>query len=443
MSVKSVEKKEKNQVEIVMEIAADKFEAALNTAYQKRKNSFMLPGWRKGKAPRKMIEKMYGDGIFYEDAVNALFPEAYEEAVTSQDLKVVGRPSLTDMDVSDDKVLTLKVLADLYPEVTLGQYKGLSAVKPAVEVAQEDVDMRIDGIRRRNARMESVERPAAMGDSVIIDFDGYIDGKRFDGGKDENHTLELGSNAFVPGFEDQIVGMKPGEEKDITVTFPEDYVKDLAGKEAVFKIKLHEVKENILPELDDEFAKDVSECDTFEEYKKQIEDEMRKEKEDFAEDRFHDALFEAAIDNMQADVPPSMIEEAVDNIMQEYAYRLGAQGMSLDSYMSMMGANEEQFRASVRPLAGRRVLSELLLTKIAEEENFEITDEDYEAEYAKAAESFGGDVEEVKKFYTKEMIGEVIKSERARELIYSTGIATEPKEEPAEEEKAAEEPKAE
>ena len=435
MSVKSVEKKEKNTAEIVLEVSSEKFESALNSAYNKRKGSFMLPGFRKGKAPRKMIERMYGESIFYEDAVNIIFPEVFAEAVEQEKLQTVGRPSVTDLNVSDDKILTLTVTTALYPEVELGEYKGLTAEMDEVEVTDADIDREIAAVRERNGRISPVERPVQMGDTAVIDFEGFTDGKAFEGGKGENYDLTIGSGQFIPGFEEQIIGMSAGEEKEINIKFPDNYAAELAGKDAVFKIKLHEVKENILPELDDEFAKDVSEFDTFEEYRKSIADNLKEQRQNSAKERFTDALVDKAIDNMKVDIPEAMIEENIDNLIQDYEYRLASQGMTLEKYLEMMGMTEAGFRTASRPMAEKRVKTSLLFKKIAEVENLVPTPEELEAEYERMASSYGVDKERVKTVFGEELIADNKKLDMARDLIRDTGIAEKsaPK---AEEEKA-------
>jgi len=433
MIVKSVEKRENNTAKFQVEIDRDEFEAAINKAYLKNKKNIVVPGFRKGKAPRMVIEGMFGPDVFYEDAINDLSPAAFRFGVEQESLETVGRPMLTDTDISEGKVVTLTFETALYPVVTLGQYKGLEAPKPAVKVEDSDVDAELESLRKRNARMQTADRPAAEGDTVVIDFEGFIDGKPFDGGKGENVNLVLGSGQFIPGFEEQVIGMSAGEEKDINVTFPEDYTEELAGKDAVFHVKLNEVKETILPELDDEFAKDVSEFDTLEEYKNSVRESLLKGREEAATREFKDALIDKAAKNMSVIIPDAMVEEQVDFIINDYAQNLAMQGYSLDHYLSLMGMDVESFRNSIRPTALRQIQVELLLNKVAEEEKIECTDEEIEAEFTRLAELYQMDVENVKKAVSAETLARDLRMRKAASVIYDTGIPTEPVEEEAKE----------
>ena len=304
MILKNVEKKEKNTAAFVVESDAAEFAKAVNDAYLKNRSSISIPGFRKGKAPRAVIEGMYGPEVFYQDAMDELAPEAYSFGVKEADLKIVGAPSISDVNITDDKNVVYTFAVTLYPEVTLGQYKGLEAKKPAAEVSDADVEAELNSVRKRNARMLDIDgRPAQMGDTANIDFDGYLNGERFEGGKAEGYALELGSNSFVPGFEEQVVGMKVGEEKDIDITFPEDYTPELAGKAVVFKVKLNGLTTPELPELDDEFAKDVSEFDTLEEYKNSIRENLTKVRAERAEADFRNEIMREAVENITADIP--------------------------------------------------------------------------------------------------------------------------------------------
>ena len=426
MIVKSVEKKENNTATFQVEIDKAEFEAAVNKAYLKNKKSIAVPGFRKGKAPRMIIEGMYGADVFYDDAINGLAPDAFSFATEKEELKTVGRPSVSDVNISDDKVLTLSFETALYPVATLGEYKNLEAPKDNVEVTDEDVDAELANVLKRNSRLVTVERAAADGDTAVIDFDGYLDGERFDGGQADGHSLVLGSGQFVPGFEEQIIGLSAGDEKDIDITFPEDYHAELAGKAVVFKVKVNEVKESQMPELDDEFAKDVSEFDTLDEYKADLRANLEKTRETAAQDKFKEALLKKAIENMQVEIPDAMIEEQQDIMMNDYSQNLAMQGYSLDQYLGMMGMDANLFRASSRPSAVRQIESELLLNNVADAEKIECTAEEIDEEYKRIAESYGVDLDTVKKAVDEETITKDLRLKKASEVLYGSGIATEP-----------------
>ena len=426
MIVKSVEKKENNTATFQVEIDKAEFDAAVNKAYLKNKKSIAVPGFRKGKAPRMIIEGMYGADVFYDDAVNDLAPEAFSFATEKEELKTVGRPSVSDVNISDDKVLTLSFETALYPVATLGEYKNLEAPKDNIEVTDEDVDAELSNVLKRNARLVTVERAAADGDTAVIDFDGYLDGEQFEGGQADGHSLVLGSGQFVPGFEEQVIGLSAGDEKDIDITFPEDYHAELAGKAVVFKVKVNEIKESQMPELDDEFAKDVSEFDTLDEYKADLRTNLEKTRETAAQDKFKDALLKKAIENMQVEIPDAMVEEQQDIMINDYSQNLAMQGYSLDQYLGMMGMDVNLFRASSRPTAVRQIESELLLSNVAEAEKVECTAEEIDEEYKRIAESYGVDLDTVKKAVDEETITRDLKLKKASDVIYDSGIATEP-----------------
>ena len=323
MEVKSIEKKEKNSAEITVSVTPEEFEAALVKVFNKNKKSIQIPGFRKGKAPRKIVEAMYGESVFYEDAINELAPDAYFFSVKEKELKVVADPSIEDAKVEDDKSLTLKFNAVLYPEVELGQYKGLEAVRKEVKVDPAEIDMEVDQLRDRNATVQTAERPAKFGDTVVLDYEGFIDGVPFEGGKDEKHSLEIGSNSFIPGFEVQLIGTSAGEDTEVNVTFPEDYhAEELKGKPAVFKCHIHEVKEKLLPEADDEFAKDVSEFDTLADFRKNIEDKLRKQKEDKTRDDFLDLLLAQVVDGMKVDLNDAMVDQRARQMVEDIGQRI-------------------------------------------------------------------------------------------------------------------------
>ncbi len=436
MIVKNVEKQEKSTVTFDVLCDAAEFEKAINTAYLKNRSKIFVQGFRKGKAPRMVIEGMYGKDVFYDDAADVLAPEAFNFAVDEKGLRTVGTPAVKDMNVSDDKELTLSFVTAVWPEVTLGEYKGLKAPKAKVNVTEEQVAEEIEKIRKRNSRIVSVERPAQLDDTAVIDYEGSVDGVPFDGGKAEGHNLVLGSGAFIPGFEDQVVGMSAGEERDITVTFPEDYAEaSLAGKEAVFHIKCNEVKENQMPELDDEFAKEVSEFDTLDEYRASVKERLEKTAEEEADGAFRSALIEQAGDNMTADIPDAMVEEQIDGIMREQDQGLRMSGLSLELYLKYVGQDMNAYRQSVRPQAERRARTDVVLEAIADAEGIKPTGEEVEQEYADVAKQYNMSLEDVKKALARELIEANLRTRRAAELIYKNAVATEPEEALAEEDK--------
>ena len=443
MEVKSIEKKEKNSADITVSVTPEEFEAALVKVFNKNKKSIQIPGFRKGKAPRKIVEAMYGESVFYEDAINEVAPEAYFFSVKEKELKVVADPSIEDAKVEDDKSLTLKFNAVLYPEVELGQYKGLEAVRKEVKVDPAEIDMEVDQLRNRNATIQTAERPAKFGDTVVLDYEGFIDGVPFEGGKDTNHSLEIGSNTFIPGFEVQLIGTSAGEDTEVNVTFPEDYhAEELKGKPAVFKCHIHEVKEKLLPEADDEFAKDVSEFDTLADFRKNIEDKLRKQKEDKTRDDFLDLLLAQVVDNMKVDLNDAMVDQRARQMVEDIGQRIQQQGISLDTYLGWMGTNLADFTKSQRANAEKTIRQELALTKIAELENITVTEEDRESELQKFADQYGMEVDTIKTFMDTDRMDESILYKKAADLIIENATALpepEPeKVEPAEAEMAAE-----
>ena len=443
MEVKNIEKKEKNSAEITVSVTPEEFEAALVKVFNKNKKSIQIPGFRKGKAPRKIVEAMYGESVFYEDAINELAPDAYFFSVKEKELKVVADPSIEDAKVEDDKSLTLKFNAVLYPEVELGQYKGLEAVRKEVKVDPAEIDMEVDKLRDRNATVQTAERPAKFGDTVVLDYEGFIDGVPFEGGKDEKHSLEIGSNSFIPGFEVQLIGTSAGEDTEVNVTFPEDYhAEELKGKPAVFKCHIHEVKEKLLPEADDEFAKDVSEFDTLADFRKNIEDKLRKQKEDKTRDDFLDLLLAQVVDGMKVDLNDAMVDQRARQMVEDIGQRIQQQGISLETYLGWMGTNLADFTKSQRLNAEKTIRQELALTKIAELENITVTDEDRDAELQKLADQYGMELDTIKTFMDTERMDESILYKKAADLIIDNATALpepEPeKVEPAEAEKAAE-----
>ncbi len=426
MNVKSVEK-ENGKAKIVVEIDKDLFESGLNKAYLKNRKSILIPGFRKGKAPRKVIEGMYGASVFYEDAINELFPEVYTKAVEEQQLRAVGMPSVSDMDVQDDGSVVLTVETELYPEVTLGQYKGLEVPKSEAVVTDEEVEAEVDRLAERNARITTVERPAAEGDTVVLDFEGFENGKPFQGGKAENYTLKLGSHQFIPGFEEALVGVSAGEEKEVNVTFPENYTPELAGKPAVFRCKIHEVKETSLPEKDDEFAKDVSEFDTLQELRDDIRAKRLKNRQEAIDQEFDNTAVTMAAKNMTCEIPACMIDEQVDKHMEQFAYQLQASGMKMDDYAKMMGGDLNGLRQNMRPMAETTVRSNILLSQVIEEEKLEVSDEEIDAEYQKLAEQYQMELDKVKAALPAESIRSDLLARKAVRLIADSAVPVAPK----------------
>ena len=426
MILKNVEKKENNTAAFVVESDAAEFEKAVNDAYRKNRSSISIPGFRKGKAPRAVIEGMYGPEVFYQDAMDELAPAAYEFGLKESGLKTVGAPSISDVNITDDRAVAYTFSVSVYPEVTLGQYKGIEALKPSADVTDEDVDAELNATRKRNARMIDIDdRPARMGDTADIDFDGYLNGERFDGGKAEGHKLELGSNSFVPGFEDQVVGMKIGEEKDINITFPKDYTPELAGKDVVFKVKLNSLTTPELPELDDEFAKDVSEFDTLEEYKNSIRENLSKVRTERAEADFRNEIMRQAAENITADIPDVMIDEKVEDILRNYASQFGMRdnSVSLDEIKKMLGINDEIMESSIRPAALFQVKSDLLLDAVMGAEELADTEEAFEAYVEKTAKDVGATPEQLKQYFGEDFMRHEFRKELATDLIVASAIA--------------------
>ena len=398
MTVKSCEKVEKSQVALTIEVNAAEFEAAVEKAYQKMRRKISVPGFRPGKAPRKMIERMYGAEVFFEEAINIAFPEAYEAAAEQEKLQIVGYPTVEMVGEVTKDGFTFKATTPVYPEVTLGEYKGLKAEKPEVKVLAADVDERLKALADRNTRLVSVEREAKSGDTAVIDFEGFLNGKPFEGGKGENHNLELGSGSFVPGFEDQVIGMKAGEEKDLDITFPEDYHKDLAGKKVVFHVKAKEIKCKELPKLDDDFAKDVSEYDTLKELKDSIKREITEQREQSAKYAVENELMEKVAANIECDIPDALIDEQCARFLEEFKQRLQSQGIPYDQYCKMTNMDEAKFLEEGKEPATRQVRMDLAVNAIIKEEKLEATDEEVEKQYNDLAEKYSMDVNELKKY---------------------------------------------
>ena len=426
MSVKSCEKVEKSQVALTIEVGAAEFEAAIEKAYQKMRKKVNVPGFRPGKAPRKIIEGMYGAEVFFEEAINIAFPDAYEAAVKEQELQVVGYPTVEMVGDVTKEGFTFKATTPVYPEVTLGEYKGLSAPKDEVKVTAADVDDRLKQLSDRNTRLVSVDREAKEGDTAVIDFEGFLDGKPFDGGKGENHSLELGSHSFVPGFEEQVVGMKAGDEKDIDITFPEDYHADLAGKAVVFKVKVHEVKEKEVPEMDDEFAKDVSEFDTLKELKADLKKKITEERQKDADRAFEDALMEQVAANITADIPDAMVETQARQFLDNFKMQIAQSGIPYDQYMKMTGMDEGKLLEDAKEPALRQVRMDLAVAAIIKAENLDATDEEVEAEFQKLAEQYSMDIEMVKKYLQADQVKDQLISQKAVAVVVDSATATKP-----------------
>ena len=422
MSLK-VENKEKNMALLTIEASAEEFEKAIETAYRKNKNKVSVPGFRKGKVPLQMIEKMYGAAVFYEDAANILIPEVYDrELAEHKEVEVVSRPSVDVVQMEKGKPLIFTAEVALKPPVELGKYKGVTIDKIDTTVSDEDIEKEIDKERESNARTITVEdRPVQDKDMTVIDFEGFVDDVPFEGGKGENYPLTIGSGAFIPGFEEQLIGAKLNEETEVKVTFPEDYhAEDLKGKDALFKVTVKEIKEKELPEIDDEFASEVSEFDTLEEYKEDIRKKLTEKKENEARAKKEDAVMEAVIADAKMDVPDAMIETQAEQLAGDYAGRLQQQGLSLEQYFQFTGLDREKFLEQMKPTALKRIQSRLVLEAIVKAENIEVSDEEYEAELQKMADTYKMELDKIKELFgdaEKEQLTEDVAIQKAVELI--------------------------
>ena len=430
MNVKNIEKKG-NEATIVVEIDKELMESGVNKAYMKARKSIMIPGFRKGKAPRKMIEAMYGAHVFYEDGLEEIFPEIYEYAVIGQELKAVGRPSLTDMDISEDGIVTITLTTETYPEVTLGEYKGLEVEKEEVAVSDEQVEAELDRMAQNVASTETVERAAQMGDTANIDFEGFDNGVPFEGGKGEAFDLKLGSGSFVPGFEEQIVGMAAGDEKDIDITFPEDYHAELAGKPVVFHVKVNKITVTNIPAKDDEFAKDVSEFETLDALKADIREKALEKAEKSAQSAFEQACVDKAAENTTVEMPKALIEAELDNQMERFGYQLQMSGYSMEAYAKMMGGDMAAMRNAFRPGAEKQAKINVTLAKIVEVEGITVTDDELEAEFAEMAKQYELEVEKVKQSVPAEELKTSLETRKAVKIIVDSAVAVAPKKEEA------------
>ena len=433
MNVKNIERKG-NETTIVVEIDKELMETGVNKAYLKARKNIMIPGFRKGKAPRKMIEKLYGEHVFYEDGLEEIFPEVYKFAVVEQDVKAIGRPNLTDMDISEEGIVTITLTTEVYPEVTLGDYKGLEVEKAEVAISDEQVEAELDRMAQNVASTETVERAAQMGDTANIDFEGFDNGVAFDGGKGENFDLKLGSGSFVPGFEEQVVGMAAGEEKDIDITFPEDYKADLAGKAVVFHVKVNKVTETNVPAKDDEIAKDVSEFYTQEALKADIRAKAEEQAKKQADSAFEQACVDKAAENTTVDMPKALVEAELDNQMERFAYQLQMSGYSVEQYAKMMGGDMNTMRNAFRPAAEKQAKINVTLNKIVETEGMTVSDEDVAAEYENLAKQYELELDKVKEMVPADEIKSNLEIRKAVKVIVDAAVAVAPKNETAEKE---------
>ena len=430
MSVQ-IEMLEKNMAKLTIDVPAEEFEKAITRAYNKNKGQISIPGFRKGHVPQKMVEKMYGVGVFYEDAANDVMPGAYSEAAKESNLDIVSRPKIevTQIEKGKDFIFTAEVAVK--PEATLGEYKGIEVEKTAVEVTDEEVDAEIKKAQEQNARELVVEDEAKDGDTVVIDYEGSVDGKTFEGGSAKNHPLVLGSKSFIPGFEDQLVGVKAGEEKDVVVTFPESYhEKSLAGKEAVFKCKVHEEKRKEYPEIDDEFAQDVSEFDTLAEYKDDVRKNLLTKKEEAALNTKKQKVMDKIIENATMEIPDPMVETQAENMIDEYAQRLSYQGLSIEQYYQFTGLNEAALVEQFKPQALKNIQSRLVLEAVIKAENIEVSDEELDEEINKMAEMYKMEVDKVKELLddnAKETMKKDIAAEKAVDFVAASAVEVEAK----------------
>jgi trigger factor len=420
-----VEKLEKNMAKLTIEVDAAKVNDAIKKAYDKNKGKMSVPGFRKGKVPQAMIEKMYGPEVFYEDAANFLIPDAYaEEVEAAEDLEVVSQPKIDVVQMEKGKNFIFTAEVALKPPVDLGKYKGVKIEKIDTEVTDEDIDKEIKREQEANARTITVEdRPVKDGDTAVIDFEGFIGDKAFEGGKGENYPLVIGSGSFIPGFEEQLIGKNTGDDVDVKVTFPEDYnAKDLAGKEALFKVKINEIKEKELPELDDEFASEVSEFDTMAEYREDVKKNLTEKKEKEAKDKKEDAVIEAIIKDSKMDIPEAMVETQARTMVNDYARRLQSQGLSLEQYFMFTGLDMDKFTDQMKEGARKRIESRLILEAVVKAENFEVTDEEYEKELERIAGESKMEVDKLKEYigddeYGKKQIIDDLKIQKAVDFV--------------------------
>lgn len=425
MSLKASNKVDTNRYELTISVPADEFEAAVEKVFKRESKKITIPGFRKGKAPRAFVEKYYGEQVFYEDAINLVYPSALESAVEEAGLKLIEDQIAFDLlESGKGKDLVFKVGVTTYPEVSIEGYKGIEITRKPVEVTEEDVDAELTKVQDRNSRMVTVEdRAAENGDTVEIDFEGFVDGVAFEGGKAENFNLTLGSGQFIPGFEDQVVGHNTGDEFDVNVTFPEEYhAEELKGKPAVFKIKLHEIKAKELPDIDDDFIKDISEFDTVEAYRADVKEKLTVSRQKQADDDADNQLIDALIEKLQGEIPDAMYQKRINDDINEFAYRLRSQGLDLKTYLQYTGMDEKGIRDSFKPQAERQVKIRLALEKIVELENIVPTGEEIEAEYAKMANVYQMEVDKIKGFVPSEDLSLDIAVEKAMGLVRDSAV---------------------
>lgn len=416
MNVKSKKKGEHSTVELVIEVDAKTFDEAVNRVYLRQRKSINIPGFRKGKVPRNMLEAMYGSNLFYEDAIKDSYPAAYEEALEQEKLKPAAYPQIEIMEAGKEG-FTFKAIVTLKPEVKLGEYKGLTAPKEKVNVSETDIDAEMAPYIQRSTRLVAVKRKAKKGDTAVINFEGFDNGIPFEGGKGEGYSLELGSNTFIPGFEDGVIGMKAGEEKDLEITFPEDYSPDLAGKPVVFKVKVQEVKEPVKPELDDEFAKDVSEFETLADFRADLKKKITERREKQVNTEYERAITDQLIDNLEVDLPQAIVEQQTDRMMDDYKMRVESQGIPFDQYMGMMGLTNEALRMEAAVGARRRVLNELALEAVAKAEKLKVSAAEKKAEYERLAKEYGMEVDQIKAAVNEETLSEDLLYQKAAKFV--------------------------
>ncbi len=426
MSVQ-VEKLEKNMAKLVIEVPAEEFEKALDEAYKKSRNKIAMPGFRKGKAPRKMIEKMYGASVFYEDAANIIIPDAYEDAAKESGLEIVSQPEIEVEQIEKGTPFIFAATVAVKPEITLGDYKGIEIEKKTAEVTDEEVDTEISRVRENNSRMITVDdRATQEGDTVIIDFDGYVDGEQFEGGKAEDYSLVLGSHTFIDNFEEQLIGKNPGDSVEVHVTFPDMYqAEELRGKEAVFYVEINDIKVKELPEIDDEFAQDVSDFDTLEEYKEDLKKKLLENKEAALEREKEEEVIGAIIENSQMEIPDPMVDAQTRQMTQEFAQRLQAQGLSMEQYMQLTGLTPQKMLDELKPQALKRIQSRLVLEAVAAAENIEVSDEEYDKEIDKMAEAYNMEKDKLTGLVSdneKEQIRMDIAVQKAVELVVASAV---------------------
>lgn len=423
MALKSSNKVDVNTYELAISVSSEDFCEACKKAYMKQRKNIQLPGFRKGKATMGMVEKMYGESMFFEDALDMIYPEAVSAAFKEAELNVVDTADVNVPVMSKAEGVEITMTVTTYPEVKLGDYKGLKVEKPATEATDEDVENELLAMQKRNSRLIDItDRAAEMGDTATIDFEGFTDGVAFDGGKGENYPLELGSGSFIPGFEEQVAGHKIDEEFDVNVTFPEEYAPELAGKDAVFKCKIHEIKATELPELDDEFAKDVSEFDTLDEVKEDLRKKIAENKEAKAKTDIENQLLDKVVEGMEAEIPECMFVQRTEEMMQEYSYQLQNSGIDLDTYLQYMGQDKETFKASLREGAEKQVKLSLALTAVIKAENIEPSEEEINDEAAKIGANYGMDAEQVKKSVSASRIAEDVARNKAVDLIVASAV---------------------